>query len=139
DTNQRTATRALECVGTTSPQRSGVKDSSTVDVPTPSPIPEGSHINEAECALVWLDGDQFPRALALEGRVLVLGSEQWIQRPPLALEPGDQIVLPASYGDSDARRLLSRELMTAIDARNPDLISRAREWRRCLDTLTERE
>jgi hypothetical protein len=92
-----------------------------------------------DCALVWLDGEPVPRALALEGRVLVLGTDHWIQRAPLGLEPDDQIVLPTGFGELDAGRLLSRELMAAIDERNHALVLKAREWRRCLDELVHRE
>jgi uncharacterized membrane protein YkvA (DUF1232 family) len=112
-------------------------DSGLINVPSGALSAHRS--NEIDCALVWLDDESLPRALPVDGRVLVLGSDRWVQRTPPELEPGDQIVLPTSYGDSDAQRLLARELMVAIDGRNPALVAKAREWRRCLEVLAQRE
>lgn len=106
--------------------------------PVSEALSQGTFEDVVPCALVWLDGDLNARALARSTLVLVVAESNLVERLPLDLVEGDLIVLPRLFGDIDAERLLTDELIRALDERNPELISTCQEWRRALREYVKR-
>jgi hypothetical protein len=106
------------------------------EAPAPRPVrvdpaeADSSHL--VPCAVVWLTGEFEARTLERDTRVLVVSAERLVDCYPLDLKEGDNVVLPRTFGGADAERLLTEELISALDAQHPDLLRTCQEWRRCL-------
>lgn len=127
---------ALDRVGRAAPSKSPGEV-----VPQPeSPANEfpSTAFSGVPCAIVTFEDEEYSRALPLDGRLLVLAADGPQERSPRELERGDEVLLPTG-GGTDVSRVLTVELMREAERRDPTLVDRAREWRRCLIDFARRE
>jgi len=127
----------LGAIGAASTENTGVLSLAGVHVEMDGDDFDATAINAEKkpCVFVWLVGYAEAKVLARDSRVVVEEGELIRERSPAQLRPDDRVILGVGTSRWSPADEFTGAVVEAVEAAQPNLVARAREWRRALRRL----
>lgn len=91
------------------------------------------------CVFVWVAGESEAKVLAPESRVIVDEDDIVCERVATRLRPDDRVLLGPGMSRWSPADEFTGAVIDAVEASQPELVRMAREWRRALWYLSDRQ